>query len=137
MRALLPSPLLSDDQHKACALPGVEMVARVPGLILWDCAKGPDWSEGDSGRYTVEAVDSADWRQDGALGEFDTIGAALAAHPALAFAFLDAWEADDLKAPRPCPDLLGWVADCRADLPSHMAEVQTFADHLAALDAGA
>lgn len=72
-RALLPSPLLSDDQHKACALLGVEMLARVPGLILWDVANGPDWSEGEPGRYTVEAVDSADWRLDGMIGEYDTL----------------------------------------------------------------
>lgn len=75
-RALLPSPLLTDTQHKACALPGVAMVSRVAGLILWDCAEGPDWSEGEPGRYSVEAVDSVDWRHDGMIGEYDTLSAA-------------------------------------------------------------
>ncbi len=131
-RAILSAPLLSDEQHKACALLGVEMVARVAGLILWDVANGPDWSEGEPGRYTVEAVDSADWRQDGMAGAFDSIAAAVAAHPALAPAMLDELEAEEKAAPRPCPDMLAWIAACRAD-PTRAPEVRDFAEHLATL----
>lgn len=44
---------------------------------------------------------------------------------------LDAWEAEDLQAPRPCPDLLRWIAVCRRALRRHspqaLAQVATFA----------
>jgi hypothetical protein len=58
---------------------------------------------------------------------------------AAAHAHLAAWEAQDLKAPQPCPELLGWIADCRAALadgrPERLAEIEDFAHHLADLDA--
>lgn len=57
-----------------------------------------------------------------------------------AIAHLAEWEADELKAPRPCPDLLGWIADCRAGLVEHpprLSEIEAFAVHLVDLEAEA
>jgi hypothetical protein len=58
---------------------------------------------------------------------------------AAALAHLAAWEAEDLKAPKPCPELLGWIADCRAALAEgrleRLTEIEDFAHHLADLDA--
>lgn len=58
-------------------LPGIVTVATVAGITLYDVANGPDWSEGDSGRYSVESL------ADGFLGEYDTVAEALTAHPEL------------------------------------------------------
>jgi len=65
------------------ALPGVTIAAHAPGLILWDCAGGPDWSEGEPGRYQLDAVNSRDWADDGMIGEYDTLPDAMAAAPTL------------------------------------------------------
>jgi len=116
----------------AACLPGTRIAALAPGLVLFD-GRAVEGAEGDA--FSVEIIDSADYAADGLAATFPTIGAALAAFPPLALATLDAWEAEEHAAPRPCPDMLAWIAECRADLPGHMADVQTFADHLATLEA--
>lgn len=65
-------------------IPGVVVVATASGLVLYDVAGGPDWSEGDSGRYSLEAVDSENPDDDGLLAEYDTLAEAIAAYPSLA-----------------------------------------------------
>lgn len=65
------------------ALPGCKVVARAPGLRLWDVSEGPDWSEGDSGRFSLESVGNADPRDDGLVAEYDTLADALTAFPSL------------------------------------------------------
>lgn len=80
--------------------------------------------------------------------DFDAILSAIAV-----FAFADAlgvcialthlasWEAEDRAARRPCPDLLGWIAECRKALAApgrtSLGEVEAFAVHLADLAAEA
>lgn len=107
-RALVADPM-TDEEHASLAMPGVVIIARVSGLLLWDTAGGPDWSRGDAGRYTVEAVDSMDWRLDGMRGTFDTIERALAVFPALA----SAPQAAGFTGPL-APLAIEWAAWCTA-----------------------
>lgn len=51
-----------------------------------------------------------------------------------ALALLDAWEREEMGAARPCPDLLGWIADARTLLAARpdacadtLAEVEIMA----------
>jgi hypothetical protein len=77
--------------------------------------------------------------------DFGAILAAVAVHAladaisvAAALAHLAQWEVQDLQAPQPCPELLGWIADCRTALAAgreRLTEVEDFAHHLADLDA--
>jgi len=86
-----------------------------------------------SGAYMAALGDpSGDWTCP-APNEADTPDMATSR----AFVLLAEWEAEEVAGAKPCPDLLGWMRGCRADLlargaaaPS-LAEVEAFADHMA------
>jgi hypothetical protein len=133
------------------------------GLALftdWSDPSEREWPESD--RFTLHRLDwsaattvkghpiPAGWgfaAQTSVIAAGEDFPAILAAIAVFAFAdalavcaamaHLAEWEADDLKAPRPCPDLLGWIADCRAGLaerPPRLAEIEAFANHFADLE---
>lgn len=74
-----------DGNNVAGCLPGIRLDYEGAGFILLDCMRGPDWTWGERGRYSLHTAtgDAADPVGD-LLGEYDTPEAAGRAFPAFA-----------------------------------------------------
>ena len=69
----------------AGCLPGIRLEREGGGFILLDCMRGPDWTWGERGRFSLCEATGEDHDPVGALlGEYDTPEAAGRAFPAFA-----------------------------------------------------